>query len=332
VILLYSATIVALAMSQAPGWKVCDYCHGTGKITTEEACPTCLGSGSVTATIEISGISTWKSDDSTKIYVSAAVVNKENAAVYGTFTATMEAAYKKYETTPRAVTLAANERTTLTFTMDNIPPEDIYRADPGSAHVLVSNLPTVACSTCNGTGVVSVESTCPVCSGTGFVPVDGGQQNGNGNGNTNAPPLDISVPAIGVGAVAVVAVAAVVVVKKRKVSEKDLRKLPPTEFQNWVLKKLAGKPSSSRDSSIGIDGYTTEGHPISIKQSDGVGRDVIDKFASAIGQSRAKNGILIAYSFGNDAYTAKVKAKLNYGLEIQLVTLKELIESGKKPL
>jgi hypothetical protein len=329
VILLYSA-IVGLVMSQAPGWKICDYCHGTGKITTEEVCPTCLGSGSVTATVTISGVSTWKSDDNTKIYVSAAVENKDNAAVYGTFTATIEAAYKKYETTPRAVTLAAHERTTLTFTIDTIPPADIYRADPASAHVLVSNLPTVACPTCNGTGVVSVESVCPVCGGTGFVPVEGEQQ--NGNGNTNAPPLDISVPAIGVGAVAVVAVAAVVVVKKRKVSEKDLRKLPPTEFQNWVLKKLAGKPASPKDCRIGIDGYTTEGQPISIKQSDGVGRDVIDKFASAIGQSRAKNGILVAYSFGNDAYTAKVKAKLNYGLEIQMVTVNDLIESKKRPL
>jgi hypothetical protein len=319
-------------MSQAPGWKICDYCDGTGKITTEEVCPTCLGSGSVTATITISGISSWKSDDNSKIYVSAAVENKENVAVYGTFTATIDAAYKKYETTPRDVSLAAHERTTLTFTMDTIPPEDIYRADPASAHVLVSNLPNVACSTCDGTGIVSVESTCPVCSGTGFVPVEGEQPNGNGNGNTNAPPLDISVPAIGVGAVAVVAVAAVVVVKKRKVSEKDLRKLPPTEFQNWVLKKLAGKPASPGDSRIGIDGYTTDGQPISIKQSDGVGRDVIEKFASAIGQSKAKNGMLVAYSFGNDAYTAKVKAKLNYGLEIQMVTVKDLIESRKRPL
>jgi hypothetical protein len=329
-ILLYSALSVALVMSQAPGWKICDYCDGTGKITTEEGCPTCGGSGSVTATVTVSGISTRRSDDNTKIIISATVENKENKAIYGTFTATIDAAFKTYKTTPRAVTLEANERTTMTFTIDNIPSGDIYRADPESAHVLVSNLPNIACSTCNGTGIVSLESDCPVCGGTGFVPVEGEQP--NGNGNTNAPPLDITVPAIGVGAVAVVAVAAVVVVKKRKVSEKDLRKLPPTEFQNWVLKKLAGKPASPGDCRIGIDGYTTEGQPISIKQSDGVGRDVIDKFASAIGQSRAKNGILVAYSFGSDAYTAKVKAKLNYGLEIQMVTVKDLIESKKRPL
>jgi hypothetical protein len=42
--------------------------------------------------------------------------------------------------------------------------------------------------------------------------------------------------------------------------------------------------------------------------------------------------MIVAYSFGNDAYTAKVKAKLNYGLEIQMVTVKDLIESRKRPL
>ena len=317
-------------MAQAPGWKIDPYCKGTGKITTDEVCPTCLGSGSVAPTITISGISSWKSDDNTKLYVSAQVENQENASVHGTFTATLRAVDTTYEAAPRDTSLAAHETVTLTFTMDSIPPESYDRADMTSARVSVSGVANIVCPTCDGTGTASVESVCPVCGGTGFVPVEEEQQ--NGNGNTNAPPLDISVPAIGVAAFAVVAVAAVVVVKKRKVSEKDLRKLPPTELQNWVLKKLAGKPPSPTDSRIGIDGYTIEGHPISIKQSDGVGRDVIDKFASAIGQSKAKNGILVAYSFGNDAYTAKVKAKLNYGLEIQMVTVKDLIESRKIPV
>jgi len=329
-ILLYSALSVAPAMAQAPGWKICDYCHGTGKITTDEVCPTCLGSGSVAPTITITGVTAWKSDI---IYVRATVENTEDRATHGTFSATLRAVDTTYEAAPKDVSLGAHEKVTLTFTMDSIPPESYDRADMTSARVSVSGVPNIVCPTCHGTGTAAVESACPVCGGTGFVPVEAGPQNGGGqqNGNTNAP-LDISGPAIGVAAVAVVAIAAVVVVKKRKVSEKDLRKLPPTEFQNWVLKKLAGKPPSPADSRIGIDGYTIEGQPISIKQSDGVGRDVIDKFASATGQSKAKNGILVAYSFGNDAYTAKVKAKLNYGLEIQMVTVKDLIESKKRPL
>jgi hypothetical protein len=255
------------------------------------------------------------------------VENKEAVATHGTFKATLRAVDTTYEAAPKDISLAAHETVTLTFTIDTIPPDSVPRADMTSARVSVSGVANIVCPTCDGTGTASVESVCPVCGGTGFVPVEGGQQNGDLNA-----PLDIGGPAIGVAVVAGVVIAAVVVVKKRKVSEKDLRKLPPTELQNWVLKKLAGKPPSPTDSRIGIDGYTIEGHPISIKQSDGVGRDVIDKFASAIGQSKAKNGILVAYSFGNDAYTAKVKAKLNYGLEIQMVTVKDLIESRKIPV
>jgi len=46
----------------------------------------------------------------------------------------------------------------------------------------------------------------------------------------------------------------------------------------------------------------------------------------------AKNWIIVAFSFGDDAFRGKVRAKLNYGLEIQMVTVKELIESKKRPL
>jgi len=319
-------------MAQAPGWKICDYCHGTGKISTDEVCPTCLGSGSVQPTISITGVSAWKDDYG--IYVRATVENKEAVATHGTFKATLRAADTTYEAAPQDISLAAHEVITVTFTMDTIPPESWDRADMSSARVTVSGLANIVCPTCNGTGTASVESTCPVCGGTGFVPIEGGSQNGGGQQNGNTTPLNITGPAIGVGvaAVAVVAVAAVVVVKKRKVSEKGIRKLSPTEFQNWVIKKLAGKPPSPTDSRIGIDGYTAEGQPISIKQSDDIGRDVIDKFASATGQSKAKSGLLVAYSFGSDAYTAKVKAKLNYGLEIQMLTVKDLIDGRKASL
>jgi hypothetical protein len=152
-------------------------------------------------------------------------------------------------------------------------------------------------------------------------PDDGGGQNEGLN-----IPLDIGGAAFGVAVFVGVAIAAFVVVKKRKVSEKDLRKLPPTEFQNWVIKKLAGKSSSLRDSHVGIDGYTIEGQPISIKQSDGIGRNVIENFAAAMGRIKAKNGIIVAFSFGSDAYTGIVRAKLNYRIEIKMVTVKELIE------
>jgi hypothetical protein len=313
-------------MSQAPGWKICDYCGGTGEITTEEICPTCLGTGEITPTITFKGRTGWKSDGS--VIVKAYVENEGDSYTRGCFIAEVEVEGTKYKGTKDAVSLYPHEDVAVEIEIDTIPPDVLARAGISQYDIWLSAVNSITCPDCNGTGLVSVTSKCPYCGGTGFVPVEEEREQ---DGGLNIP-LDIGGAALGVAVVAGVVITTVVVVKKRKVSEKGLRKLPPQEFQNWVLKKLAGKPPSLKDSRIGIDGYTMEGQPISIKQSDGIGRDVIEKFASAMAQSRAKNGIIVAYSFGNDAHTGTVKAKLNYGLEIQMVTVKDLIESRKRPL
>lgn len=313
-------------MAQAPGWKICDYCDGTGEISTEENCPTCLGTGEMTPTITIKSTTAWKS--SYAVFVKAMVENEEDIHTFGDFIAEVDVGGKTYEGTNKLELLRPHEEIAIVVEINNIPSDDFNKIGNIIHHrIWLSRVNDITCSDCDGTGWVSVTSKCPYCGGTGFVPVEGGEQ-----GAGLSIPLDIGGAALGVAVVAGGAITTVVVVKKRKVSEKGLRKLPPEEFQNWVLKKLAGKPPSLRDSRIGIDGYTMEGQPISIKQSDGIGRDVIEKFASAMGQSRAKNGIIVAYSFGNDAYTGTVKAKLNYGLEIQMVTVKDLVKSKKRPL
>ncbi len=326
-ILLYSALSVALVMSQAPGWEICDYCDGTGEITTEEICPTCLGTGEMTPTITFKSKTAWKSDGA--VVVRAMVENEGDSFTFGWFIAEVDIGGTTYKGTKDMVMLRPHEEIAVDVEISGFP-SDVYIPNTVSQfRIWLSKVNDITCSDCDGTEWVSVTSKCPYCGGTGFVAVEegGGEQGGGLN-----IPLDIGGAALGVAVVAGVAITTVVVVKKRKVSEKGLRKLPLQEFQNWVLKKLEGKPPSLRDSRLGIDGYTMEGRPISIKQSDGVGRDVIEKFASAMGQSRAKNGIIVAYSFGNDAYTGTVKAKLNYGLEIQMVTVKDLIESRKRPL
>jgi hypothetical protein len=131
--------------------------------------------------------------------------------------------------------------------------------------------------------------------------------------------------ALGGAVVAGVGISAFVVVKKRRVNERSLRRLSSSEFQTWVLKRLDGKSSSSRDSAMGIDGFTTGGQPVSIKQSDDVGMRVIESFASALARNRVREGIIVAFSFGSDAIRGKVRAKTNYGLEIQMLTVNELI-------
>ena len=209
------------------------------------------------------------------------------------------------------------------------------------------------CSTCQGARVVKCpkcssymfgkpDPTCSVCDGTGYVtcPECGGVEIDLGEGN-QIDDIDygkrkqiedpgISLPfnwtIIGVSAAATVTMVGYVLVKRNKMSEKNLRRLSNNEFQNWVIQRLRGKTSSLDYSRMGIDGFTTEGHPIKIVQSDTVDGNVIDSFASLILRVKEKNGIVVAFSFSDNVYRGIVRAKRNYGIEIGKVTVKELIE------
>jgi len=77
---------------------------------------------------------------------------------------------------------------------------------------------------------------------------------------------------------------------------------------------------------MGIDGYTFEGFPIQVKQSDDVGRNVVDNFETAMRRMKATNGVIVAFSFGKGAQGEVARAKLHEKLEIRLLTVEELIE------
>ncbi len=65
-----------------------------------------------------------------------------------------------------------------------------------------------------------------------------------------------------------------------------------------------------------------------IKQLGDVSRNVIDSFASVIGRSRARTGVIVAFSFDQGTFEGTVRAKLHYGFEIKTVTVRELIEGS----
>jgi DNA modification methylase len=112
--------------------------------------------------------------------------------------------------------------------------------------------------------------------------------------------------------------------------EVELRKLPHFEFQNWVCQRMFGRVSSRKSSDMGIDGYTFEGHPIQVKQSDSVGRNVVDNFETALRRHGDKNGVIVAFSFGKGAYEESARAQLEDGLKITLLTTKELVEQEER--
>jgi hypothetical protein len=285
----------------------CPRCHGTGKITQE--CQTCSGAGVVKPNITRVRLLSGGNDQLTN--VSGVFQNKENVDAYGVATATVETPTETYTNTSSRTLFPPHQDTMVTINITEIGFKNYW-----ICLISLTEVENITCPDCNGTGAGS-QVTCPDCGGTGYVTesaVDG----------NNLP--DVGGPLIGIVAVAAVATAAVFVVKRKRVTEEKIRFLPSSEFQSWVVQRLSGNVSSVMDSRRGIDGYTGEGNPITIKQSDNIGKNVIDNFVTVIGRTKAKSGIIVAFSFDKDAYAAIIRAKINYRIEIKMVTVKELLE------
>ena len=109
----------------------------------------------------------------------------------------------------------------------------------------------------------------------------------------------------------------------------DLRALKPFEFQNWVIQRINGTHSPRKTGDMGIDGFSfMENLPVQVKQSERVGRAVIDSFETAIERTKKHKGYVIAFSFTRGAREEVARAKTAKGIEIELVSLARLLEGG----
>jgi DNA modification methylase len=106
----------------------------------------------------------------------------------------------------------------------------------------------------------------------------------------------------------------------------DLRKIEPFEFQNWVMEKLYARISQRKTGDMGIDGYYLDGTPIQVKQSEDIGRNVVDNFESAIDRAGRKKGLIVAFSFGKGAHEEVARLKSAKGVEIILKTVEEILK------
>jgi hypothetical protein len=320
---------------QGLGRIVCPECFGTGKTVGGEelgSCSTCLGSGVVEATISGKGATGSASDG--KIVVKATFENKENVGTYGTVVAEIDGSTATYTGSSARTYFPPQKNVEVTVTIEGISSND-YRYITSQAYLRVrasvSDVDAVACPDCGGTGIAYSESgECPNCHGTGFITCPDClgilTEGGTSGQQDEASSFAFDGALIGVGVVAAAAVVVVLAVKRKRMTEKDLRKLSSTEFQNWVVQRFSGKAASVRDSGMGIDAYTSGGNPIHIEQVDNVGRNVIESFAAAMGRIKAMNGTIVAFSFSDDAYRGITRARLNYRTEIRMVTVKELTE------
>ena len=111
---------------------------------------------------------------------------------------------------------------------------------------------------------------------------------------------------------------------------KYVKKLAPFEFQNWVIvDKFLGNVSSRKSGDMGVDGLTAplDGSlPIQVKQSEDVGRNVIDNFETAMRRMNRKKGYIVAFSFGKGAIEEVARVKNQEGLEIVLRTVQDLLD------
>jgi DNA modification methylase len=106
----------------------------------------------------------------------------------------------------------------------------------------------------------------------------------------------------------------------------EIKAMQPFEFQNWVMQKLQARISKTMIGDMGIDGWTLDNRPIQVKQSEGIGRNVVDNFETALVRAKKKGGIIVALSFGKGAYEEAARAKLEQGVEIELKTVADILE------
>lgn len=106
-----------------------------------------------------------------------------------------------------------------------------------------------------------------------------------------------------------------------------LKKMEPFEFQNHVIVDLLhGICSRTKSGDRGVDGHDFGHNPVEVKQQDGVGRPVVQKFYAAVKAERRSKGIIIAFSFAKNACEEAARIKLDEGIEIELRTVDDLIQ------
>jgi hypothetical protein len=223
----------------------------------------------------------------------------------------------------------------LSYCQDEEQPTDEPTPEPGGPVIPSAPTPTPAASS---TPTASGSSATPTPTSSGdTTPKPTATHKPSGSSTprvTYHPPnrgLNLNYPLIGGIVIVVVAILGflLVAVKKRGVSEKSLRRYSSSEFQKWVIKRLEGKESSSRDISMGIDGFTHRGYPLLIKQTNSVSMIDIDRFASSLAKNRTRNGVIVAFGYGSDAVRGKVRARTNYRIDIEMLTVSELVYSKR---
>jgi hypothetical protein len=127
-------------------------------------------------------------------------------------------------------------------------------------------------------------------------------------------------------------------------SEKQLREIPPFEFENWAVIAVGGVPNGRQVGDMGIDGriypvsaipsgktredqfaFMDEWFPIQVKQCDKLGRPDVDKFEAVLMRENRTRGYMVAFSFSADATREMGAFFKRTGREIIPFTVQQLL-------
>jgi hypothetical protein len=114
------------------------------------------------------------------------------------------------------------------------------------------------------------------------------------------------------------------------------------EFESWTVQQFGGTSNTKQRGDFGLDGKMPDNTPIQVKRSDGIGRNVIDNFLSAVKRADKKLydkniedkkpiGYIIAFTFGRGAVEEVARLKLKENIIIELVTVDKIVPIAKKP-
>ena len=131
-------------------------------------------------------------------------------------------------------------------------------------------------------------------------------------------------------------------VRLHKYDVDALKAQNPYAFEGWLVTQFGGTPNVKRRGDLGLDGTSREGLPLQVKQSEGIGRNVIDNFLSAarrfdaalFERQRAADqpvGYVLAFSFGRGAVEEAARLRTEAQGRIELVSVKDIVPLAHKP-
>lgn len=128
-------------------------------------------------------------------------------------------------------------------------------------------------------------------------------------------------------------------------SEKQLRDMPPFEFENWAVIALGGVPNVAKVGDMGIDGrifpvsavssvrkkgeqlhFMDQWYPIQVKQREKVGRPDIDKFEAVMVREARQKGFFVGFGFSSDAEREIGSFFRKTGKVIVPLTVREILD------